>query len=112
MELSNNSSKVKLIASEVIHFIFIILMMVYIFDPVVNLLDFDVILSEIPIEKIDFVDSEIQDTVRNTGHVFVDISMADVNYRIQPAAVEPDRFLERFETMLIQIPLEWNEAKL
>jgi zinc transporter ZupT len=37
--------------------------------------------------------------------------MADVNDRIQPAAVEPDRFLERFETALIRIPFEWNEAE-
>jgi zinc transporter ZupT len=37
--------------------------------------------------------------------------MADVNDRIQPAAVEPDRFLERFETTLVRIPFEWNEAE-
>jgi zinc transporter ZupT len=37
--------------------------------------------------------------------------MADVNDRIQPAAVEPDRFLDRFETTLVRIPFEWNEAE-
>jgi len=37
--------------------------------------------------------------------------MADINDRIQPAAVEPDRFLERFETTLVRIPFEWNEAE-
>jgi len=37
--------------------------------------------------------------------------MADVNDRIQPTAVEPDRFLERFETTLVRIPFEWNEAE-
>jgi zinc transporter ZupT len=37
--------------------------------------------------------------------------MADVNDRIQPAAVEPDRFLERYETALVRIPFEWNEAE-
>jgi zinc transporter ZupT len=37
--------------------------------------------------------------------------MADVNDRIQPAAIEPDRFLERFETTLVRIPFEWNEAE-
>ena len=37
--------------------------------------------------------------------------MADVNDRIQPAAVEPDRFLERYETTLVRIPFEWNDAE-
>jgi zinc transporter ZupT len=37
--------------------------------------------------------------------------MADVNDRIQPSAIEPDRFLERFETALVRIPFEWNESE-
>lgn len=111
MELSNNSSKAKVIASGLIPFLFVILLMVYIFGPGAELLDFGVILPEITIEKVDFVDSEIQATVRNTGHIPVEIVMADINDRIQPAAVEPDRFLERFETTLVRIPFEWNVAE-
>lgn len=111
MELSDNYSKGKIIASGVIPFIFIILMMVYIFGPGADLLDFGIILPEITIEKIDFVNSEIHVTVRNTGHIPVEVAMADVNDRIQPAAVEPDRFLDRFETALVRIPFEWNEAE-
>ena len=111
MELSDTSSKWKVIASGIIPFIFIILMMVYIFGPGADLLDFGVALPEITIEKVDFVDSEIQATVRNTGPIPVEVVMADVNDRIQPAAVEPDRFLERFETTLVRIPFEWNEAE-
>jgi zinc transporter ZupT len=111
MELSNNSSKVKVVASGLIPFAFVILMMVYIFGPGADLLDFGVQLPEITIEKIDFVDSEIQATVRNTGPIPVEVVMADVNDRIQPAAVEPDRFLDRFETTLVRIPFEWNEAE-
>ena len=111
MELSSNSSKIKVIASGLIPFLFVILLMVYIFGPGAELLDFGIILPEITIEKIDFVDSEIQATVRNTGHIPVEIVMADINDRIQPAAVEPDRFLERFETTLVRIPFEWNEAE-
>jgi zinc transporter ZupT len=111
MELSNNTSKGKIIASGVIPFIFIILMMAYIFGPGADLLDFGVLLPEVTIEKIDFLDSEIQATVRNTGPIPVEVVMADVNDRIQPAAVEPDRFLERFETTLVRIPFEWNEAE-
>jgi zinc transporter, ZIP family len=111
MDLSINSSKGKLIASGLIPFLFLILLMTYIFGPGAELLDFGVILPEITIEKVDFVDSEIQATVRNTGHIPVEIVMADINDRIQPAAVEPDRFLERFETTLVRIPFEWNEAE-
>ena len=111
MELSDTSSKWKVIASGIIPFIFIILMMVYIFGPGADLLDFGVALPEITIEKVDFVDSEIQATVRNTGPIPVEVVMADINDRIQPAAVEPDRFLERFETTLVRIPFEWNEAE-
>lgn len=111
MEQSNNASRGKLIASGVIPFIFIILMMAYIFGPGADLLDFGVLLPEITIENIDFLDSEIQATVRNTGPIPVEVAMADVNDRIQPAAVEPDGYLERFETTLVRIPFEWNEAE-
>ena len=111
MEVSNNISKGKMIASGVIPFIFLIVMVVYIFGPGSYLLDFGVPLPEITIEKIDFIESEIQVTVRNTGPIPVEIVMADVNDRIQPAAVEPDRFLERYETTLVRIPFEWNEAE-
>jgi zinc transporter ZupT len=111
MELSNNSSKVKVIASGLIPFAFLVILMAYIFGPGAELLDFGVILPEITIEKVDFIDSEIQATVRNTGHIPVEIVMADINDRIHPAAVEPDRFLERFETTLVRIPFEWNVAE-
>jgi len=111
MELSNNSSKGKIIASGVIPFGFLILLMVYIFGPGADLLDFGIPLPEITIEKVDFIDSEIQATVRNTGPIPVEVVMADVNDRIQPAAVEPDGYLERYETTLVRIPFEWNTAE-
>ncbi len=111
MTLDGNSSKGRVIASGIIPFVFVILMMAYIFGPGADLLDFGVLLPEVTIEKVDFVDSEIQATVRNTGPIPVEVVMADVNDRIQPAAVEPDKFLERFETTLVRIPFEWNEAE-
>jgi zinc transporter ZupT len=111
LEISNNPSKGKVIASGIIPFVFVILMMAYIFGPGAELLDFGVQLPEITIEKIDFIDSEIQATVRNTGPIPVEVVMADVNDRIHPAAVEPDGFLDRFETTLVRIPFEWNEAE-
>ena len=70
-------------------------MIAYIFGPGSDLLDLGVPLPEITMEKVDFVDSEIQVTVRNTGPISVEVAMADVNDRIQPAAVEPDRYLDQ-----------------
>ena len=111
MELRNKSSKAKIIACGVIPFVFLLVLIAYIFGPGSNLLDFGVALPEITIEKVDFVESEIRATVRNTGPISVEVVMADINDRIQPAAVEPDRFLERYETALVRIPFEWNEAE-
>ena len=107
----SETSKFKVAATGVIPFAFVIVMMLYIFGPGADLLDFGVALPEVTIEKVDFIDSEIQATVRNRGPIPVQIEIADVNDRIQPAAVEPDGFLDRYETALVRIPFEWNEAE-
>jgi len=111
MEVSQKSSKGKMIASGVIPFAFVVILIAYVFGPGADVLDMGVPLPEISMEKIDFVDSEVQVTVRNTGPVPVEIMMADINDRIHPAAIEPDRFLDRYETALVRIPFEWNEAE-
>lgn len=111
MELDKNYSRGKVIISGIIPFVFVILLIAYIFGPGASLIDLGVSLPEITIEKVVFVDSEIQATVRNTGPIPVEVVMADVNDRIQPAAVEPDRFLERYETTLVRIPYDWNLAE-
>jgi len=111
MDLSNKTSKAKLIASGVIPFVFIIILISYIFGSGSILLDLGVPLPEITMEKIEFIDSEIHVTVRNTGPIPVVIAMADVNDRIQSAAIEPDKSLERFETALVRIPFSWNIAE-
>lgn len=111
MEISKKPSKSKIIASGVIPFVFLILLVAYIFGPGSDLLDLGVSLPEITMEKVDFVDSEIIVTVRNTGPIPVEVVMADINDRIQPAAIEPDRFLERYETSTVRIPFDWNVAQ-
>ncbi len=111
MEVSGTPSKGKLIASGIIPFAFLVLLIVYIFGPGSDVLDLGIPLPEITMEKVDFVDSEILVTVRNTGPIPVQVVMADINDRIQPAAIEPDRFLERYETALVRIPFAWNEAE-
>ncbi len=111
MEIREKHSKAKIIASGVIPFAFLVILVAYIFGPGSDLLDLGIPLPEITIEKVDFVKSEIIATVRNTGPIPVEVVMADVNDRIQPAAIEPDRFLERLETAIVRIPFEWNEAE-
>ncbi|MEX0656950.1 MAG: divalent cation transporter [Nitrosopumilaceae archaeon] len=106
-----NTSKIKLVASGLVPFAFLVAMIVYIFGPGSELIDLGVSLPEITIEKVEFLDSEIVATIRNTGHIPVDVVMADVNDRIQPAAIEPDKHLERFETAVVRIPFLWNVAE-
>ncbi len=111
MEIKEKHSKVKIIASGIIPLAFLVILIAYIFGPGSDLLDFGTPLPEVTVEKVDFVDSEIRVSVRNTGPIPVEVVMADINDRIQPAAIEPDRYLERFETALVRIPFEWNEAE-
>ena len=111
MEINQKSSKGKILVSGLVPFFLLIIMIAYIFGPGSELLDLGTPLPEITLEKIEFMDSEIQVTVRNTGPISVEVVMADVNDRIQPAAIEPDRFLNRYETALVRIPFEWNEAE-
>ena len=111
LELKSKSSKIKIIVSGLIPFAFLLILIAYIFGPGSGLLEFGIPLPELTMEKIDFTNSEIQVIVRNTGPIPVEVVMADVNDRIHPAAIEPDRFLERYESALVRIPFEWNEGE-
>ncbi len=106
-----NASKAKIVLAGVIPIIMLAAMVSYLFGPGSDLLDLGVALPEVTIEQIHFVDSEIQVIVRNTGPIDVSIAQADVNDRIHPAAIEPDKHLARFETALVRIPFDWNEAE-
>ena len=108
---NNSTSRKKIILSGLIPFAFVILMVSFIFGPGSAMLELGIPLPEISIEKVIFIDSEIQAVVRNTGPIPVTIVMADVNDRIQPAAVEPDGTLKRFETATVRIPYEWNVSE-
>lgn len=108
---NNTTSRKKIILSGLIPFVFVILMVSFILGPGSEMLELGVPLPEISIEKVIFIDSEIQAVVRNTGPMPVTIVMADVNDRIQPAAVEPDGYLQRFETATVRIPYEWNVSE-
>lgn len=107
----NKTIKGKLLVSGLVPFGLVIILIAYIFGPGAELLDLGTPLPEITIEQVYFLKGEIQVNVRNTGPIPVEVVMADVNDRIQPSAIEPDRFLDRFETALVRIPFEWNEAE-
>lgn len=89
----------------------LVILVWYITGPGSDPLDVGVAIPDITLERISFVESEIRIEVRNTGPIPVDIVQGDVNDRIQPAAVEPDGHLERFEVALVRIPYQWNEAE-
>ena len=111
MEEIKKTSKTKLVLSAITPIIILVAMITYIFGPGANLLNFGTPLPQITIEKIDFLDSKIIATVRNTGPIDVEVVQADVNDRIQPAAIEPHKKLNRFETAKVIIPFEWNKAE-
>jgi len=105
------SSNVKTAISVVVPFVLLAVMIGYVFGPGSELIGYGILLPDISIEKIEFVDSEIIATVRNTGPISVDVVMADINDRIYPAAIEPDKHLERFQSAIVRIPFEWNEGE-
>lgn len=105
------TSRTRTVAAGIVPLVLVAAMAAYVFGPGADILDLGVPLPEVTIERVDFADSEIRATVRNTGPIPVTVVMADVNDRIQPAAVEPDGRLERYETALVRIPFEWNEAE-
>jgi zinc transporter ZupT len=108
---SAKTSKAKVVAAGIIPIVLLVVMILYLFGPGADLLNFGTPLPDITIERIEFVKSEIQVTVRNTGPIDVSIAQADINDRIQSAAIEPDAHLSRFESALVRIPYEWNVAE-
>ena len=60
------SSRTKTAVSAVIPFVLLAVMIGYVFGPGSELIEFGVVLPEISIEKVEFIDSEIIATVRNT----------------------------------------------
>ncbi len=105
------SSKPQIAISAIAPIVLLAILIVFLLGPASTFLQFGIVLPEISIEKVEFIGNEIQATVRNTGPIDVNVAVADVNDRIQPAAIEPDTHLERFETALVRIPFDWNEGQ-
>ena len=105
------SSKPVLAISAIAPIVLLAVVIAFLLGPASTFLQFGVVLPEVSIEKVEFIENEIQATVRNTGPIDVSVALADVNDRIQPAAIEPDSSLKRFETALVRIPFDWNEGQ-
>lgn len=76
-----------------------------------TLLNAGIPLPEVTIEKIEFREGHIVAFVRNSGPMEVVISQADVNDRIQPAAIEPSSTVSRLSEAVVIIPFLWNPGE-
>ena len=68
-------------------------------------------LPEITIERIEFQDGKIVALLRNTGPTVIAVAQADINDRIQPAAIEPSKNLSRLAVAKVIIPFSWNRGE-
>ena len=79
------SSKPVLAISAIAPIVLLAIMIAFLLGPASTFLQFGVVLPEVSIEKIEFIENEIQATVRNTGPIGVNVVLADVNDRDQPS---------------------------
>jgi zinc transporter ZupT len=76
-----------------------------------SLLNTGIPLPEVTIEKIEFHNGQIVAFIRNTGPNEIDVSQADVNDRIQSAAIEPSSKIPRLNEAAVIIPFLWNSGE-
>src|SRR5215210_5996905 len=85
----NRFSKTKTVAVAIIPLVVLAGMITFLFGPGQTLLNKGIPLPDVTIERIEFHEGEIMSLIRNTGPEAIEISQADVNDRITPAAIEP-----------------------
>jgi zinc transporter, ZIP family len=73
-----------------------------------SLINTGIPLPQVTIEKIEFHENQILVTMRNTGPMEILVSQADVNDRIQPAAIEPSNEIPRLGEAKVTIPFPWT----
>jgi len=102
----------KLIAFAIIPFVVLTAMILFLFSPIgQSFLNSGVPMPEVTIEKIEFQEGRIVAFIRNTGPVDITVAQADINDRIQLAAIEPSRSLPRLTEAQVIIPFPWNPAE-
>ncbi|MGH9913387.1 MAG: ZIP family metal transporter, partial [Nitrososphaeraceae archaeon] len=72
-----------------------------------SLINTGIPLPQVTIEKVEFHDNQILAYVRNTGPLEIVVSQADVNDRIQSAAIEPSSIIPRLAEAKVMIPFPW-----
>lgn len=101
-------SAARLAATAVIPIVILGALIAFLFGPGQSMLSSGVVVPRLTIERVEFhEDGTIVAFVRNTGPVEVTIEQADVNDRIHPAAIEPDKVLPRLAEARVIIPFPW-----
>ena len=102
----------KMVAVALVPFVVLAAMIAFIFGPGQQFLGVGTPLPEISIERIEFQEvGKIIAFIRNTGPIDVTVAQADVNDRIQQAAIEPSKELPRLAEAKVIIPFPWNEGE-
>jgi ZIP family zinc transporter len=102
----------KIVAVALVPLVVLAAMVAFIFGPGQQFLGAGTPLPEISIERIEFQEGEkIIAFIRNTGPIDVTVAQADVNDRIQQAAIEPSKELPRLAEAKVIIPFPWNEGE-
>jgi zinc transporter ZupT len=83
-------------------------MMIFLLSPYgQSLINVGTPLPQVTIEKVEFHDNQILAFIRNTGPLDIVVSQADVNDRIQSAAIEPSSKIPRLGEAHVVIPFPW-----
>ncbi len=102
----------KMVTVALVPFAVLAAMIAFVFGPGQEFLGVGTPLPEITIERIEFQEGgKIIAFIRNTGPIDVTVAQADVNDRIQQAAIEPSKELPRFAEAKVIIPFPWNEGE-
>lgn len=102
----------KIVAVALVPLVVLAAMIAFIFGPGQLFLGTGRPLPEISIERIEFQEGgKIIAFIRNTGPIDVTVAQADVNDRIQQAAIEPSKELPRLAEAKVIIPFPWNEGE-
>ena len=102
----------KMVAVALVPLVVLAAMIGFIFGPGQQFLGVGTPLPEISIERIEFQEGgKIIAFIRNTGPIDVTVAQADVNDRIQQAAIEPSKELPRLAEAKVIIPFPWNEGE-
>jgi zinc transporter, ZIP family len=105
-------ARAKMVAFAIVPLAVLAAMVAFIFGPGQPFLGGARPLPEISIERIEFQEGgKIIAFIRNTGPIDVTVVQADVNDRIQQAAIEPGKELPRLAEAKVIIPFPWNEGE-